>query len=100
MKKFLSMSVALLAVSSVDGHRLSQRHRMMNRVHSAQKEMGIFDKMVELATAEDKVEAEKHEASKRKEQQLIDAEKEHEKLVKEEEEEEEKHQQEIEEQQQ
>ena len=54
-------------------------------------QQGLFDKMIELATAEDKVAAEKHEATLRKQKQLEEAEKEHEKAVKEEEEEEEKH---------
>lgn len=56
--------------------------------------------MIELATAEDKQSAEKHEATMRKQRQLEDAEKEHAQAVKEEEEEDEKHEQEIEEQRQ
>ena len=99
MKSILRMSAAvLLLTSSVSGHQLSQRHRMQNRMHTNQQ--GIFDKMIELATAEDKVSADKHEATVRKQRQLEDAEKEHERLVKEEEEENEKEQQEIEEQKQ
>jgi hypothetical protein len=53
--------------------------------------------MIELATAEDTVEAEKHKGTVRKQKQLAEAEKEHDRLVKEEEEEDEKAQQEIEE---
>jgi len=53
--------------------------------------------MIELATAEDQVQVQKHEATERKKRQLVDAEKEHDQAVKEEEEEEEKHQEELEE---
>ena len=96
----LSFAVAVLLADSANAHKLSQRHRLQNRAfeRSHQREQGIFDKMVELATAEDKVESEKHEATMRKKRQLEDAEKEHDKAVQEEEEEEEKHQQDLEEQ--
>ena len=98
MKSILRMTVAVMLLTEASTHKLSQRHRMQNRVHSNQQ--GIFDKMIELATADDKVSADKHEASVRKEKQLAAAEKEHDQLVKEEEQEEEKEQQEIEDQKQ
>lgn len=53
--------------------------------------------MIDLATSDDKEAADKHEGTLRKQRQLADAEKEHDKLVQEEADEDEKEQKEAEE---
>lgn len=82
MKSKIGAVVALLMLASnneVNAHRLSAQHRQMA------ESSGIFGKMIEQATAGERLEKEKHEASLRKQQQLAEAEKEHERLVAEEE---------------
>ena len=58
--KLYSVATLMLVASSVSAHRLNSRN------HQAVEQRGIFSKMIELATAEDKVKAEVHEATKRK----------------------------------
>ena len=67
MKSLLGISLAvMLLTDSVSAHKLSQRHKLQNKNQMRSNQQGIFDKMIELATAEDKVSSEKHEASMRK----------------------------------
>ena len=82
--KLYSVATLMLVASSVSAHRLTSSN------NQAIAQRGIFSKMIELATAEDKVKMEQHEATERKKRQLEEAEAEHDKAVKEEEEEEEK----------
>jgi len=63
--KLLSISLAaLLLIDQASSHKLDQRHRLQQKSHL--RTHGIFDKMIELATAEDKVAEERHEATMRK----------------------------------
>ena len=82
MKSKIGVVVALFLLvnnNDVSAHKLAthQRHQALNQ--------GIFSKMIEQATAEDRLAAERHEATMRKQKQLEEAEKEHERLVAEEE---------------
>lgn len=80
----------MLLTQTASAHKLNQHNRLRTN------QQGIFDKMIEMATAEDKSAEDKHTATLRKQNQLVEAEKEHDVLVKEEEEEDQKHQEEIE----
>ena len=85
--KYTLAALTLLSSPGVECHKLTQYFKQQ------QAQQGIFSKMIELATTEDKAEMERKEAVERKKRQLEEAEIEHEKLVKEEEEEEEKERQ-------
>lgn len=61
MKKFLGISAAvLMLIDSSSAHRLDQKHKLMNQIRVQSRSQGLFDKMIELATAEDKVAEERH----------------------------------------
>jgi hypothetical protein len=68
-KLALLCAIAFTQVDNVSAHRL------------VQTEQGIFGKMIENELAATKVDSEIEDARKRKAQQMIDAEKEHEALV-------------------
>ena len=78
--KLTLVCALVLFIGDADAHRLGHKS----------EQRGIFSKMIELATSEDKAEAEHKEAVERKKQQLVEAEKDYQKWVKEEEEENEK----------
>ena len=62
MKVTLVMTFAVaMFISTTEGHRLNQasKHRLVQR----NKNGGIFDKMIEMATSGDKANEEKHNAS-------------------------------------
>lgn len=68
MKKILGISVAvmMLVTDSASAHKLDMGHKLQNRSNVRSHQQGIFDKMIELATAEDKIGEEKHTATVRK----------------------------------